>query len=153
KMERALRTDVAPPVVFHLFGRLSSSPDYAICDEDMLEFLQALQEKVRQPALLFDELKQSHLLIIGCSFSDWLARFFIRIAKGQPLSFRRPQMEIVVDTVAGADSNLVMFLRSFSYNTRVISATPAHFLAELAERWRARHPEPLAPTLPRAPSP
>ncbi|HEX9460378.1 MAG TPA: toll/interleukin-1 receptor domain-containing protein, partial [Thermoanaerobaculia bacterium] len=32
------------PVVFHLLGRASASPDYAICDDDLLEFLHAMQD-------------------------------------------------------------------------------------------------------------
>jgi hypothetical protein len=69
------------PTVYHLFGRLSSSPDYAVTDEDTLEFLHSMQSDSRRPNLLFDELKNKHLLIIGSAFPDWLVRFFIRIAK------------------------------------------------------------------------
>ena len=29
------------PVVYHLLGKLSASPGYVVCDEDVLEFLQA----------------------------------------------------------------------------------------------------------------
>jgi SIR2-like protein len=82
------------PVVYHLLGKLSASPDSVVCDEDVLEFLQAMQTDSRRPHLLFDELKDNHLLILGCNFSDWLARFFIRLAKNQPLSLRRDQMEV-----------------------------------------------------------
>ena len=59
------------PVVFHLLGRASSSPDFAICDEDLLEWLHALQDRQRQPVKLFDELHANHLLILGCNFGDW----------------------------------------------------------------------------------
>ncbi len=129
------------PVVYHLLGKLSASPDYVVCDEDVLEFLHAMQTESRQPPLLFDELKNNHLLILGCSFSDWLSRFFIRLAKSQPLSVRRDQMEIVVDAKTAQDSNLTLFYDHFSYNTKVIRGTPAAFVAELARRWRERHPD------------
>jgi hypothetical protein len=33
------------PTVFHLFGKLSASPSYAVSDEDLLEFLYALQSE------------------------------------------------------------------------------------------------------------
>ena len=39
--------------LFHLLGRASASPDYAIYDEDLLEFLHAIQDKQRQPKTLF----------------------------------------------------------------------------------------------------
>jgi hypothetical protein len=57
-------------VVFHLFGKTSSSPDFVICDEDMLEFVHALQDKQRQPDRLFDELRSKHLLILGCGLVE-----------------------------------------------------------------------------------
>ena len=68
------KAELRQPVVFHLFGRASASPDYAICDEDLLEFLHAMQDRQRQPKTLFDELRGNHLLILGCNFGDWLAR-------------------------------------------------------------------------------
>lgn len=129
------------PVVYQLLGRLSASPDYVVCDEDMLEFLHTMQTVTRQPHLLFDELKNNHLLILGCNFSDWLSRFFIRLAKGQQLSERRDQIEILVDAKSAQDSNLSMFFNHFSYSTRIIPGTPANFVAELARRWHERHPE------------
>lgn len=129
------------PVVFHLLGKLSASPDYTICDDDMLEFLHALQTDSRRPHLLFDELKNNHLLILGCSFANWLTRFFIRMAKNQPLSLRRDRMEVLVDSRATQSSDLVMFLDHFSYNTKVIPGTPDDFVVELTRRWLDRYPE------------
>lgn len=139
------------PVVYHLLGKLSSSPDYVVCDEDALEFLHAMQSESRRPHLLFDELKDNHLLILGCRFPDWLARFFIRMMKNQPLSLRRDQMEVLVESNAGQDTSLAMFLEHFSYNTKVIPGTSAEFVAELARRWRERHPEGEAPAAAAAP--
>ncbi len=141
------------PVVYHLLGKLSASPDYVVCDEDVLEFLQAMQTDSRRPHLLFDELKDNHLLILGCSFSDWLARFFIRLAKNQPLSLQRHQMEVLVDSAAGADTNLALFLQSFSYNTRIIPGTAAEFVAELSRRWHERHPDDASKKTPPPPEP
>ena len=129
------------PVVYQLLGRLSASPDYVVCDEDVLEFLHTMQTESRQPHLLFDELKNNHLLILGCNFSDWLSRFFIRLAKGQQLSERRDQIEILVDAKSAQDSNLSMFFNHFSYSTKIIPGTPADFIAELARRWHERHPQ------------
>ena len=129
------------PVVYQLLGRLSASPDYVVCDEDVLEFLHTMQTESRQPHLLCDELKNNHLLILGCNFSDWLSRFFIRLAKGQQLSERRDQIEILVDAKSAQDSNLSMFFNHFSYSTKIIPGTPADFIAELARRWHERHPQ------------
>src|SRR5262249_43275723 len=124
----------------HLFGKVSTSPEYVICDEDLLENLHALQDDTRRPKLLFDELRDNHLLILGCGLSDWLARFFLRTAKARPLSMSRAGREILVDSRAGRDQNLVLFLEQFSYNTRIIPGDPAEFVGELSDRWEQRHP-------------
>jgi hypothetical protein len=130
------------PVVFHLLGRLSAAPEYVITQEDTLEFLYAMQSEKRRPELLFDELKSNNLLLIGTSFPDWLARFFIRLAKGNRLSGPRDSLEIVADSSARNDHNLVLFLKSFSYRTQVYGEGGAlEFVDELSHRYLARHPE------------
>jgi hypothetical protein len=47
------RDDLQRPVVYHLLGRLSASPTYVISDEDMLEFVCALQSEHLTPEMLF----------------------------------------------------------------------------------------------------
>ena len=74
------------PVVYHLFGKLSASPTYVISDEDLLEFICALQSEHLAPEKLFHELEHNHLLFIGSNFTNWLARLFLRMAKRQRLS-------------------------------------------------------------------
>jgi hypothetical protein len=67
--------------VFHLFGRYGMSPEYAVTEEDTLEFMHLLQSDVKRPQNLFRELAQRDLLMIGNSFTDWVARFFLRLTK------------------------------------------------------------------------
>src|SRR6185436_15140234 len=43
-------------IVFHLFGKLSAVPDYAVTEEDTLEFIHTLQNEAKRPQRLFDEL-------------------------------------------------------------------------------------------------
>lgn len=128
------------PTVFHLLGKASSSPDYAICDEDLLEFVHAMQDKQRQPKILFDELRTSHLLILGCSFGDWLARFFLRTARNLELSQRRRRWDVFVSDQVDRNGMLAPFLESFSPETRVVAMTAEQFVTELAQRWHAAHP-------------
>jgi hypothetical protein len=141
-LEREWReTDGA--IVYHLLGKVSPSADYVITEEDTLEYFYGMQKE--RPDILFDELKGSHLLIIGSSFPDWLARFFIRIAKGERLFSRdRPQFEILVDRcVYGQreDKKLVLFLDHFSYGTKIFAeGGPVEFVNELWERYEQRHP-------------
>jgi hypothetical protein len=80
------RDRLARPVVYHLFGKLASSPTYVISDEDLLEFICALQSEHLLPEKLFHELEHNHLLFIGSNFTNWLARLFLRMAKRQRLS-------------------------------------------------------------------
>jgi TIR domain/SIR2-like domain len=134
------KAELRQPVVFHLLGRASASPDYAICDDDLLEFVHAMQDKQRQPKTLFDELRGNHLLILGCSFGDWLARFFLRTARNLELSQKRRRWDVLVGDRIAQDARLAEFLESFSPDTRVVSSTAAQFVTELAARWHAAHP-------------
>lgn len=135
------KADLQKPVVFHLLGKASALPDYAICDEDLLEFMHGLQDKQRQPEKLFDALRENHLLILGCSFGDWLARFFLRIARNVALSQPRQRWDWLVGDHLAYDNGLVLFLESFSSDARVISSNAVQFVTELARRWQAAHPE------------
>lgn len=140
------------PVVYHLFGRLSAVPDYAVTDEDVLEFMHSLQSETRRPQLLFDELNRRHLLIMGSSFSDWLARFFIRMGKRERLSLARGKTDVVADARLRDDPGLVLFLQTFSARTKVFRGTAGEFVDELHSRWSERHaaarPQPTSPAEP-----
>jgi hypothetical protein len=135
----------AVPSVFHLLGRLSASPDYVITEEDTLEFFTSMQTESKRPNVLLDELKSSHLLLIGNTFPDWLTRFFIRIAKSGRLSLQREELEIVADRRTHEDKNLVLFLKNFSYRTQIFEqGNAADFVRELAARYAEKHPTVVA---------
>ena len=134
------KAELRNPVVFHLLGKASASPDYAICDEDLLEVLHGLQDKQRQPKMLFDELRGNHLLILGCSFGDWLARFFLRTARSLELSQKRRRWDVLVGDQMTQDASLALFLKSFSSDSRVVPWAATEFVLELARRWQAAHP-------------
>lgn len=125
------------PLVYHLFGKLSASPTYVISDEDLLEFICALQNEHLAPEKLFHELEHSHLLFIGSNFSNWLARLFLRMAKRQRLSDPRDVGEILADNHTSQDDRLVEFLQQVSVRTRIYRGAE-RFVDELHERWQAR---------------
>lgn len=129
------------PIIYHLLGRASPVPDdYAVTEEDTLEFLSSLLDQNNRPKPLFDALKAHHLLIIGSTFPDWLARFFIRVAKGERLSLHREQV-FLADGLAGCDQNLVIFLERFTNQTTDIFEKGAdEFITELWERYSQAHP-------------
>jgi hypothetical protein len=134
----AERDRLTRPVVYHLFGRLSASPTYVISDEDILEFICALQSEHLLPEKLFHELEHNHLLFIGSSFTNWLARLFLRMAKRQRLSDPRDVGEVFADSHSGADRRLMHFLAQVSVRTRVFTGAEL-FVDELHARWQARH--------------
>jgi hypothetical protein len=125
------------PVVYHLLGRLSASPTYVISDEDTLEFICALQSEHLTPEKLFHELEHSHLLFIGSSFTNWLARLFLRMAKRRRLSDPRDVGEVLADSHSGGDGRLMGFLQQVSVRTRVYSGAEK-FVDELHRRWTTR---------------
>ena len=127
--------------VFHLFGRLSATPSYAVTQEDTLEFVHALEAGTHRPELLLDELERNNLLLLGVSFRGWLARFFLRTAKRQPLRAVRGTTDVVADAWVRDDPGLAVFLRTFSSGTEVFEGGAVEFVSELHRRWRQRHPE------------
>ena len=133
----AERDQLQRPVVYHLFGKLSASPTYVISDEDLLEFICALQSEHLAPEKLFHELEHSHLLFIGSNFTNWLARLFLRMAKRQRLSDPRDVGEILADNHTSEDSRLMSFLQQVSVRTRVYMGAE-RFVEELYDRWLAR---------------
>jgi hypothetical protein len=130
------------PTVYYLMGKLNATGSYVISDEDLLEYVCEIQSSARRPERLFDELKKNHLLILGGNYSDWLARIFLRTAKGGRLSATREFVEIMADSKTQGDPGLVSFLQHFSSHTRVFRAGGAvEFVDELWRRWRERHPD------------
>ena len=131
------RERLSRPVVYHLLGRLSASPTYVVSDEDMLEFICALQSEHLTPEKLFHELEHNHLLFIGSSFTNWLARLFLRMAKRRRLSDPRDVGEVLADSHSGRDTRLMGFLQQVSVRTRVYSGAQK-FVDELHRRWTTR---------------
>ena len=132
------RERLSRPVVYHLFGKLSASPTYVISDEDILEYLCALQNESLVPERLFHELERSHLLVIGSAFTNWLARLFLRMAKRRRLSDPREVGEVLADDSTVQDERLVSFLQQVSVRTRVYTGAE-RFVDELYARWQKRN--------------
>jgi hypothetical protein len=133
----AERDRLTRPLVYHLFGKLSASPTYVISDEDLLEFLCALQSEHLAPERLFHELEHNHLLVIGSGMTNWVARFFLRMAKRQRLSAPRDVGEVLADDHTSQDERLMAFLQQVSIHTRIYRGAE-RFVAELSQRWQAR---------------
>lgn len=130
------------PTVYHLFGRISSMPDYIVTHEDLLEFMHALQSSNNRPRELFARLSRCTLLIMGSAFSDWLALFFMRMSSEMRLS-NRPTQIIMVDAELNGNNELDRFVSHFSKRTRLVSQPVNSFVEELGVRWLAQSGETL----------
>ena len=132
------RAQLTRPVVYHLLGRLSASPTYVLSEEDTLEFMCALQTDTYCPEKLFAALEESHLLILGGGFPDWLMRLFLRLAKRRRLSEPREVGEVLADRHLLGDPALVTFLQHVSSRSQVFSGGAEAFVSELHRRWNLR---------------
>lgn len=124
------------PIVFHLLGKVAATPNkYAVTQWDLVDYFQALHSETRRPKVLFDELRNQSLLIIGSSFGGWLARFFLRMAKGQ-LGSGTQSADYIADPRLTLDSNLVLFLQHLNRETEIFYGGGAvEFVRELYNRW------------------
>lgn len=136
------RNELEGTTVFHLLGQVSSIPDYVVWEEDMLEFMFALYDKLDMMERLGSVLKDHGLLFLGLNFSDWLVRFFLRVSKQEPLSTPKVHRAYLAESPDAFPSNsLVMFFGAVSRDIQVMKQDPGQFCSELARRWQARHPE------------
>jgi hypothetical protein len=144
--------DSGDPIVYHLMGKLSATPAYAVTQEDLIEFFHSLQSETHRPADLLHELSSRNLLILGSRLSGWLTSFLMRMSKRQRLS-ADDKTDYVADEIVSNDRNLVLFLERFSSATEIFrDAGPVAFVNELHRRWTERHPAGVRP-VPDAASP
>ena len=137
----ARRRDLPGTTVFHLLGRVSSMPEYVVWEEDMLEFIFALNKLMPLLERLGRDLKEHGLLFLGLNFSDWLVRFFLRVSKQEPLSTRRAHRAYLADGPGDfPPRSLVIFFEAVNRDIRVRRQDPIEFCGELARRWKQRHP-------------
>lgn len=137
----ARKSDLTRATVYHLLGHVSPSPEYVVWEEDALEFVCGLHQYMPVMEKLARDLKENGLLILGLNFSDWLVRFFLRITKQSRLSESRANTEVLAEGAAGVvPESMVLFFGGVSRNIQVVAADAAEFVAELARRWREKHP-------------
>jgi hypothetical protein len=143
--------------LYYLFGKAEpGTMDFAICDEDLLRFILKLHDTKYRPKRLFDALRESNLLLLGVNFSDWLARFFLYLAKDREnlnAEAARNLREYVSDQKVGQDKALVLFLQHFSQSTILLGGEPDDFVNELHRRWTETNTRPGATVEPAEPKP
>lgn len=155
--EQARNAEPAGPgdtVVLNLFGQAASTPQYAIHDEDRLEWLHALlSDGASLPEWVDYPLKHHPMLFIGCEIPDWLGRFLLRLSSNSRLSLERNKF-FFVNTSTSREPALSNFFATYCRKTLVqqLDCEPTAFAAELRARWekhnaaRSNAPIPVAAT-------
>jgi hypothetical protein len=130
-----------PALVYHILGNRQTYPDFAVWEEDYLEFLCGMIGHHAQLERLFLLLKTRYLLLLGAPFSDWLVRFFLFVVKGGRFSDHRKEdvHTYLADRAENLGEALIFFFDRVVGTTRIIPGDPGTFTCELARRWRAEY--------------
>ena len=141
--EQLLNAQAAVPtdtVVLNLFGQAASTPQYAIHEEDRLEWLHAfLSGTASLPDWLAYQLKHQPMLFIGCEMPDWIGRFLLRMSSNTRLSIERKQF-FFVGTSTSYEPSLSSFFATYCRKAQVqqLEMAPDKFVAELRARWEGQ---------------
>jgi hypothetical protein len=136
------RKELGGATVYHVFGKVSASPTYAVWEEDVVEFICELSHllNISNMKNLALDLREHSLLVVGLNFSDWLVRFFMRVARQEKLSKSQNVDYLAEAPTERLPKSIVLFFGGAIKSVQVVPLPPADFAAELARRWRERHP-------------
>ncbi|MBV8142779.1 MAG: hypothetical protein JOZ60_12125, partial [Verrucomicrobia bacterium] len=87
----------ARPIIYRMFGKFAHYGEYALTDEDMLEFMHWLPDRAYRPEKLFDHIQGHDLLLLGTALPDWMACFFLRATRRLRLSRPTDFTQYIVD--------------------------------------------------------
>jgi len=118
------------PKVFNMLGTIREK-NFALTDEDFLEYIFFIKEK-GESEFIFNQLLKSiedkSFLLIGCSFPNWLMRFFIRIISNEPFS-KKNKSKFIADDKTPTDTALTTFLEFF--NVKIVNISQKKFTNSL----------------------
>jgi len=151
--QNAEPADKTDTVILNLFGQSTSTPQYAIHEEDRLEWLHALlTDAASLPEWLASPLKHQPMLFIGCEIPDWLGRFLLRMSSQSRLSLERDQQFFFVGNSISHEPTLSTFFATYCRKTLVqsLDMEPTAFVTDLHARWEkmnAARPRPTRGTV------
>lgn len=124
-------------LLYHILGDYHTSQDFAVWEEDYMEFICKLIEHQDTLERLFRLLKNRQLLLLGSPATDWIVRFFLRVTRQMRLSDRGATApgEYLADRGLNLEPPLVFFFDKMIQATRVIDGDPTAFVHELHRRW------------------
>jgi hypothetical protein len=136
-----LPTPLPGTFLYHVLGAWDTYPDFAVWEEDYMEFLCGLLEAPRDTRLhLFRELRNRSLLLIGAPFDDWIVRFFLRVAKQGRLSdLRDTAADYLADRPDQLGEPMVFYFDKVIGSPQIIPVEPRVFAADLRRRWAEKY--------------
>ncbi len=138
---RDLPHPLPSPFLFHILGTHDTYPDFVIWEEDYIEYIFGLLRSQDNLRLLFDQLRNRDLLLIGSPFTDWIVRLFLRVVKDKRFSVPRDQgrKDYIADDPSNITRPTIFFFEQEIGSTRIIPGDPRQFVAELSSQWSARY--------------
>lgn len=138
---RDLPNPLPNPFLFHILGTHNTYPDFVFWEEDYIEYIVGLLRAQDNLRVLFDQLRNRDLLLIGSPFNDWIVRLFLRVVKDKRFSVPRDQgrQDYVADEPASITTPTIFFFEKKVGSTRIIPGDPRAFAGELTRRWRERY--------------
>jgi len=134
----APKGDLTDTVVLSLFGQASPNAQYAIHEEDELEWLHALLTGIASlPSWLDSQLKNQPMLFIGCDIPDWDGRFLVRMESKQRLTQESRKQFFFVNPPDSREPLLSSFFSTYGRGAVIqqLEMEPADFITELRARW------------------
>ena len=119
-------------VVYHLFGQANRAAPFVITEDDLLEFGHLYQNENYRPPNLSKILRNKFILILGCNFQNWLARFLLYAFKMEALLNGSETQGLIADDYLQKDEELVHFLKRCG--TQMYYGGD-EFIEELSRRW------------------
>lgn len=126
------------PLVYHILGDYNTLPDFALWEEDYMEFVCGLIENRHTLENLFRVIANRNLLLLGAPSEDWIVRFFLRAARGKRLSDLKKK-DYLADTHGNLGEPMIFFFDKAIRSTRIIDGSVQSFVEELASRWHEQY--------------
>lgn len=108
--------------IYNLFGVHDQKPhNYVLNEADFLQLLLDMSKNEKNKFSTLEELlKSANLLFIGCNFTDWFLRFFLRIFTNKrefEKTILNPRFLVDYGDYINTDNGLVVFMDNYSIRT------------------------------------
>jgi hypothetical protein len=130
--------DLPGPCIYHLNGSINSGQEYAVWEEDALEFLLKFREQLLNLRNLAAICQDSSFLLLGLGFERVLLRFLLHIVKQDRLSKVSESELYVIGPENEFDrAAVVAFFEPSKERIHIAATDPREFVRQLATHWEA----------------